>query len=349
MESRYPHIIIESNIPFIRGVFDRQASVSYLAPDRIDAQALRDADALIIRTRTRCDAALLSGSRCSMIATATIGLDHIDLDYCRWNGIEVANAPGCNAPAVAQYVLSAVIAAYGKENIEGLTLGIVGVGHVGKIVERWARSLGLQILLCDPPRAAAEGADAFTGLDTIVAESDVITIHTPYTISGPDATHHLFNENLLQQLRRRPMLINAARGPIVDNAALCRAIDGGYVSCAVVDCWENEPDISHELLEKAFIATPHIAGYSRQGKIRASQMAADAVARHFNLQLPPPEEVVPMTPPDSVSAAAIAASYNPLADTAALRADSGKFEALRNSYSLRDEVCVDRAAKRKQK
>lgn len=338
MERKRPHIIIESNIPFIKGTLEGEADVEYLPPQAIDASAMRDADALITRTRTRCDAALLDGSRCSMIASATIGLDHVDTAYCLSRGIEVANAPGCNAPAVAQYVLASVIKAYGADRLSDLTIGIVGVGHVGKIVERWARGLGMNVLLCDPPRAEEEGPDGFTDLDTICAEADIITIHTPYTRSGRHATHHLFDDARLHTLRRQPMLINAARGPIVDNEALCRAIDSRLVSRAVIDCWENEPAISRKLLSRTFIATPHIAGYSRQGKIRASRMASEAVARHFSLTLPEPEPKVPMTAPKIVSAEAIAASYDPMADTEALRAAPEMFEDLRNHYNLREEV-----------
>ncbi len=338
MQHYRPHILIESNIPFIRGVFDDVADVSYLPPADITPQAMRDTDALITRTRTRCDAGLLGGSRCSMIASATIGLDHIDTDYCRANGIEVTNAPGCNAPAVAQYVFAAILKAWPVEKLPDLTIGIVGVGHVGRIIESWARSFGMKVLLNDPPRAAAEKSGAFTDLDTIAAEADIITIHTPYTTAGPYATHHLFDGSRLHSLRRHPMLINAARGPIVDNEALCDAIEAGTVGRAVIDCWENEPAISRRLLEETFIATPHIAGYSREGKLRASRMAAEAVARHFDFTLPPSAEQVPMTPPEAVDAADIIATYDPMADTAALRAEPGTFEQLRNHYDLRHEV-----------
>ncbi len=342
MQHNRPHILIESNIPFIHGVFDDIASVSYLAPADITPQAMRDTDVLITRTRTRCDAGLLEGSRCSMIASATIGLDHIDTDYCRANGIEVTNAPGCNAPAVAQYVFASILRAWPAEKLPDLTIGIVGVGHVGRIVENWARNFGMKVLLNDPPRSVAENSDAFTGLDTIAAQADIITIHTPYTTAGPYATHHLFDDSRLRSFRRRPMLINAARGPIVDNEALCAAIDDGVVGRAVIDCWENEPAISRRLLEKAFIATPHIAGYSREGKLRASRMAADAVARHLGITLPPPAEQVPMTPPEAADAECIAATYDPMADTAALRAEPGAFEQLRNHYDLRHEVPAHR-------
>lgn len=334
MEPR--NIVIESNIPFIRGVFDDVARVSYLAPEEITAATMRDADALITRTRTRCDASLLKGSKCSIVASATIGLDHIDTEWCRVNGIAVENAPGCNAPAVAQYVMAAIISAYGN-NPAGLTLGIIGAGHVGSIVERWARGLGMNVLVNDPPREAAEGKEGFHDLGELAEKADIITVHTPLTRQGPYATYHLMDDTFFSRLCRRPMVINSARGPITDTAALLRALDTGSVSRAVIDCWEKEPDISRELLEKAYIATPHIAGYSREGKIRATAMAAEAVARHLNLPAPELQVHVPGNAPETVTAAQITSTYNPHSDTASLRANSESFETLRNTYPLRHE------------
>lgn len=331
------NIIIESNIPFVRGLFDSVAEVSYLSPEEITPDKMRMADALITRTRTRCDASLLEGSRCCIIASATIGLDHIDTEYCRRAGIEVANAPGCNAPAVAQYVLASVIAAYGAERLPELTLGIVGVGHVGKIVEQWARQLGMNVMLCDPPRADEEGAESFCSLQDIARMADVITFHTPLTRTGKYPTFHIADQDFFNNLRRRPMIINAARGAVIDTPALLSAIDNGQTGHAVIDCWEWEPDISRELLDKAFVATPHIAGYSRQGKIRATRMAVDAVARALDLTPAPMTETAPEGVAGSVTAALIAGSYDPLADTALLRSDPSAFESLRNHYNLRPE------------
>lgn len=339
MESSGLNFIVEANIPFAKGLLEHFGRVSYLQPNEITREAMATCDALITRTRTRCDASLLEGSRCSMIASATIGLDHIDLDYCRQIGIEVANAPGCNAPAVAQYVLSSVIAACGADRLKGLTIGIVGVGHVGRIVEQWAGQLGMTVMRCDPPRARREGAEGFSTLEEIARRADIITFHTPYTRSGGDATHHLADEAFFNTLGRpRPIIINSARGPITDTAALLNAINDGRVGRAIIDCWENEPEISRELLEKAFIATPHIAGYSREGKIRATKMAMDAVARHFGFSLREMDETVPAGARESIDAEMIAASYDPLADTAELRADPSRFEELRNHYNLRAEV-----------
>ena len=338
MEPSGLNFIVESNIPFARGLLESHGSVRYLAPEEITPEAMKECDALITRTRTRCDSSLLEHSRCSMIASATIGLDHIDLDYCKQRGITVANAPGCNAPAVAQYVLASIIAAYGKGSLAGITLGIVGVGHVGTIVENWARQLGMNVMACDPPRARREGDQLFCSLDEIARKADIITFHTPYTREGDDATHHMADKRFFDMLEKSPMIINSARGPITDTEALIRAIDAGKVSRAVIDCWENEPAISKELLDKTFIATPHIAGYSREGKIRATRMAMDAVARHFGFASPEMAENVAPGARETVTADLIAASYNPLSETAALRCDPTAFESLRNHYQLRAEV-----------
>ena len=338
IHEKKPHIVIESNIPFVCGLLDDVAKVSYLAPEEITAESMRSADAFITRTRTRCDDALLADSQCQIIASATIGLDHVDVDYCRERGIAVANAPGCNAPAVAQYVLASVIAAYGEDALEGLTIGIVGVGHVGKIVEQWARQLGMTVMLCDPPRAEAEGAEAFVSLHEIALKADIITFHTPLTKSGRYATFHLADKQFFEDLRHKPMIINAARGPVVDTQALLDAISRGLVGRVVIDCWEWEPCINLHLLEKVFIATPHIAGYSHQGKVRATKMAVDAVAAKLGLTPKAMPEIVPSGAATEVDAHSITLSYNPLVDTENLRSNPNDFESLRNHYNLRNEV-----------
>ena len=332
------NIVVERNVPFIADALRfAGATVTLLDAARIDREALKDADALVTRTRTRCDAALLAGTRCRMVASATIGLDHVDTEWCRTAGIEVANAPGCNAPAVAQYVLATLIAAFGRD-LSGRTLGVVGVGHVGSIVARWARQLGMRVLECDPPRQRAEGGD-FVGLDVIEREADAITFHVPFTKSGDDATYHLADAGFFGRLARKPLIINSARGGVVDNAALVDALDSGRVSRAAIDCWEGEPEISRELLARAFVATPHIAGYSQSGKVRASQMALAAICRHFGLpQIPITEPEPAPYAPDGVTAEMIAESYDPVADSEALRDAPGSFEALRNGYALRREV-----------
>lgn len=309
-------IIVESHIPFTDGILERAGhDVTYMPPEEFTPEAVSNADALIIRTRTRCDAALLSGSRVSVIATATIGTDHIDLNYCRNRGIAVHNAPGCNAPAVAQYVLSSL----SLLGITSGTIGIVGVGHVGSIVDRWARANGFRTLLCDPPR----GLEA--SLADIAAEADVVTFHTPLD----PTTRHMADERFFSLCSRKPLIINAARGAVVNTGALINALDRGQVSGAVIDCWEGEPEINRTLLSKALIATPHVAGYSLQGKRRATAMALHAVDPTIAFELDPVAKAPAL--------ADIAASYSPMADTRALKSAPEKFEFLRNHYSYRPE------------
>lgn len=323
-------LIVENKIPHIAPLLaELPVAPLFLPPGAITRDATGDAEGLIVRTRTRCDAALLDGTAVRFIATATIGTDHIDLDYCRRRGITVASAPGCNAPAVAQWVFAALAAV----RPDAQTLGIVGCGHVGSIVERWGRAMGLRILVNDPPRAMREGPEGFCDLATIAREADVITFHTPLDAT----TRHLASREFFAALRRRPAIFNAARGAIVDTSALVEALDKGLAGAAAIDCWENEPNISAALLERAAVATPHIAGYSRQGKMRASIMAADALRRYLGMAPTGAAESVHRVP-ETVSLAEAAASYDIAADTALLRARTAEFEALRNGYRLREEL-----------
>ena len=323
-------IIVESNVPYLE-VLDRVADVERLPYGEITREAVRDADALIVRTRNRCDRSLLEGSKVRFIATATIGTDHIDLDWCRANGIEVYNAPGSNAPAVAQYVFSSLMRVVSRP-LKSYTLGIVGVGHVGGIVDRWARSMGMTTLLCDP----------FLNYEATLADlahtADIITFHTPLTDDGPYPTYHLAGENFFNNLRRAPIIINSARGAVVDNAVWADALEVGVCGPAIVDCWENEPDINFRLLDKAVIATPHIAGYSIEGKKRASQMALDALCRHFGVGPLTIDAELPQECAATITPVVALKGYNPLDDTAALKAHPEDFEKLRNNYILRHEL-----------
>lgn len=338
MVHKKPRVVADRNIPFIDTLLGTEVELIRLAPEDITPGQMKDADALITRTRTRADAALLDGSCCSLVATATIGTDHIDFDYCRSHGIEVVSAPGCNAPAVAQYVWASILALFPDAAPADVTVGVVGAGHVGGIVERWGRSMGYRMMVCDPPRADIEGPGGFVDLMAIAHECDVITFHTPHTRNGKYPTHHLADQAFFDSLSHRPVIINSARGPIVDTPALLDALDTGKVSGAVIDCWEGEPDISLELLEKAAVATPHIAGYSLAGKTRASIAVAKAVALHFGLRYNAEAIEEPSPAPIAVTPARVIASYNPAADTALLKADPATFERQRNQYPLRPEV-----------
>ena len=332
-------VVVDSHIPHIQGLIEPFAQVDYLEPADITPDAVRDVDALIVRTRTRCDAALLDGSRVRFIGSATIGTDHIDLDYCAAHGITVRNAPGCNAPAVAQWVFCAIAAwmqQCGIDNPEGLTLGIVGVGHIGSIVARWARQLGFTVLLNDPPRELhqRDGSfdEIFSPLDELQHRCDIITFHTPLTCGGQWPTWHLCDQRFLDGLTRCRLLLNASRGAVADNAALL-----GWQGDVALDCWENEPEISRPLLERAVVATPHIAGYSLEGKQRGTAMMLEALNEHFGWDIPVPMIASPATGAAQVTLAGIAASYDILADTAALKTSPATFESQRNHYPHRPE------------
>ena len=222
-------IIIDNHIPHIQGLIEPYAEVLYLEPGDITREVVREADALVVRTRTRCNADLLDGSRVRFIGSATIGTDHIDLDYCAQHGITVRNAPGCNAPAVAQWVFCAINAWMRHRGIatpSGLTLGIVGVGHVGSIVARWAQQLGYRIMLNDPPLAEDGTAPLplhmpHCSLRDLQRECDIITFHTPLTSDGKHPTWHLCNESFVQGLERCKLIVNAAQ-PGFTRQGLCR-------------------------------------------------------------------------------------------------------------------------------
>ena len=319
-------IIVEDHIPYINGLLEPWAQVQYLPAAAITPAAVRHAQALLVRTRTRCDHELLDGSDVRFVGTATIGTDHIDLDYCRRRGIAVHNAPGCNAPAVAQWVLSTIghwMQRHGITHASTLTLGIVGVGHVGSIVARWARALGLKVVLNDPP----------LGMHDSVEGCDIITYHTPLTHGGEYPTWHLCDEALLARASHCRLIVNASRGAVCDNEALAK-----WHGDTAIDCWEGEPRINLHLLEKSFVATPHIAGYSMQGKQRGTAMVVDALNRQLGIDAPVNMPQAPLLGAQEVTFDSIMASYNPLDDTAALKHNPSSFEDLRNNYNLRNEV-----------
>ena len=332
-------LIIENKVPYVHGLLDDYATVQYLAPEEINAKTARDIDGMIIRTRTVCNEELLRRSDCKIIATATIGTDHIDLEYCRKRGITVVNAPGCNAPAVAQYVFASLFRVINRP-ISSYTIAVIGVGHVGSIVARWAEGLGMKVLRYDPLRKEAEpNSDIqWSDLDTIAREADIITFHTPLTTTGEHATFHMADEEFFGKLRRAPIIINSARGSVIDTLALNNAKDAGLVSHLIIDCWEGEPTIDTGLLARASVATPHIAGYSAEGKIRASQVALDALSTFFMIPRVAIDMPLPPAPARYVSASGVMNSYDPMPESDALKAAPASFETLRNNYVLRHEA-----------
>lgn len=327
-------IAIDSDIPYIRGRMEPFARVKYLSQDEFSPESVRDADALIIRTRTRCNHNLLDSSRVKFIATATIGTDQIAADDCRELGIEWTNSPGCNAPAVSQYVWNSLLRLGLKP---GMTLGIIGCGNVGRIVREWGERLGYTILVNDPPRAEREGESGFTPLDDLLRSSDAVTIHTPYTRTGPHSTHHLMGEREFSLMRPGAVYVNAARGPVNDTAALIKAIDRLNLSTAI-DVWEGEPVINRDLLNRADIATFHIAGYSIEGKQRATAMVCDAVGRHFGFSPDLSGLASPYSPPEILTPQRIINSFNPYPLMELLIKNPENFDRIRAEYKFRPEL-----------
>ncbi|WP_289770016.1 4-phosphoerythronate dehydrogenase [uncultured Duncaniella sp.] len=331
-------IIFDRNIPFISKPLSSIGEAIPMTGTEITNETVKDADAIIIRTRTRCDATLLKDSKCRFIGTATIGTDHIDLPYCASRGITVANAPGCNAPAVAQWVLSAISTYLGDtRSLSDITLGVIGAGNVGSVLIRWAEGLGIKTIVNDPPlQRQSSGSYRFYSLSDIADKCDVITVHTPLTRTGDHPTYHLIDNSFISNLKRRPLILNAARGPVTDTLALINGLESGKISALGIDCWEGEPNINLQLLEQALIATPHIAGYSRQGKIRASQMVLDELSRHLRLNAPLRADAPSVAPvPHRIIPEML--NYDILEDTRILKSSPSLFESLRNNYHLREE------------
>ncbi len=335
-------VIVDNKIPYIAGEIEKIADkVVYLPGDAFTKEEVKEADALVVRTRTHCNRDLLEGSQVKFIVTATIGFDHIDTEYCREAGIAWTNCPGCNAGSVEQYIHSVLLLLKREKGLklEEATLGIVGVGHVGSRVKRMAESLGMKVLLNDPPRAD-KGEKGFVDLAKIAEACDVITFHTPLYIEGQYRTYHLADEDFLFSLKRTPYIINSSRGEVVDTVSLLAALSAGKVRDAVVDTWEYEPEISRELLEVAFLATPHIAGYSADGKANATRMSLEALARffqveaEFNVMPPDAPNLHPSDDPEEVYLQA----YNPTRDSEWLKTSPRKFEWFRGNYPLRREM-----------
>lgn len=327
-------IVADRAIPFLEGVLDPWADVERIAGSAISASDVREADALILRTRTRCDAALLEGSGVRLIATATIGFDHIDLDYCRRRGIRVATAAGCNARGVLQWVAGVLVRLSERQgwHPSERTLGIVGVGHVGSLVRHYAASWGFRVLCCDPPREERERA-GFLPVEEVARRSDLITFHTPLDAT----TRHLCGESLLARMPEGAAVINSSRGEVVDGEALLRS---GHPYA--LDVWEHEPHPDAALLAGAEAATPHIAGYSLQGKANATALAVGAVAAYFSLPLHGwyPAGVAPCRPREigwEELRRTIRHAFDCEKETERLKGSPDLFEAIRDGYRYREE------------
>ncbi len=345
-------IIIDDKIPYIRGAFEQVAEVVYLAGSKTTTDIAKDAFALVTRTRTICNKQLLEGSSVKFIATATIGYDHIDTDYCDSVGIRWTNAPGCNSKSVEQYIASTLIVLAERKNIclNEMTIGVVGVGNVGSKVARIAALFGMKVLLNDPPRERAEGSEMFVSLETIQQQADIITLHVPLNLKGEDATFHLGNDSFFGMLQRKPILINSCRGEVVYTQAVKAALKNSNISAFVCDCWENEPNLDLELLALTELATPHIAGYSKDGKATGTLMSVQAISQFFNLGLDdwqPTGVELPSNPlidingeglsEQEILSKAVLATYDIRNDDKNLRENVSQFEQQRGDYPTRRE------------
>ncbi len=341
-------IVADTNIPFLKGVLEPYAEVVYLDGRSIDRESMKDADAIIIRTRTKCNEETLAGTRVQMIASATIGMDHIDLPWCQAHGIDVQNAEGCNAGGVADYVFSALygIASRRAIRLEDATIGIVGVGNVGKKVEAMARSLGFKVLLNDPPRELREGPENFVSLEELLQQSSVVTLHVPLD----ETTRQMAGTEFFQLMKPGAIFINASRGEVVDEAALIHARP--KLGALVLDTWCNEPTPNEHLIELCDIATPHIAGYSYQGKQNGTAQAVQAIARHFGFEelrfFRPATEDENLKPvaidllgkTQGEIAAILQYNYPIFTDDFLFRSNPGSFEKLRSEYNYRREFYI---------
>lgn len=334
MQTKRPFVVVDEAIPFLNGVLDPWCDVRALPGAAVAAADLRDADALVVRTRTRCDAALLGGSSVRLVVTATIGFDHIDCAWCAAHGIEVVTAAGCNARGVLQWVAGVLALDARRRGWRPAEkcLGIVGVGHVGELVRQYAEAWGFRTVCCDPPREAREHR-GFCSLEAVAETADVLTLHTPLDAT----TRHLVDARLVARMKRDALLVNASRGGVVATEAV---LDSPLRFA--FDVWEGEPAIDPRALERAEAATPHIAGYSVQGKANATAAAVRAIARRFGLPLGdwyPPEALRPVPRPIGWEemCATIGRYFDVEAETQALKRAPEAFERMRDAYRYRAE------------
>ncbi len=330
-------IVADEKIPCAAEAFAALGRVVRLDAGAIDPEAVAHADALIVRSVTRVDAHLLAGSRVRFVATATSGYDHIDRAWLAQQGIGFAHAPGCNATAVADWVIAALaaLADKGHHTFADASVGVIGCGEVGGRVAARLAALGYRVHCHDPPRAAAEGCQGFVERASALA-CDVVTLHVPLTDTGPFATRHLIDAAAIQALPDGGILLNAARGGVVDEDALATRLDDGPDLAVAIDTWANEPAISTDLLTRVDIGTPHIAGHSHEGRLRATAAVARAAASHFGAALAwdPGRALAPAPTltPSAEATATIRSAYDPVADDRRLR------ELLRRPASERPQA-----------
>lgn len=346
-------ILVDENMPYAQALFSQIGEVKAVPGRPVPPHALADADALMVRSVTRVNQALLDGTGIKFVGTATAGTDHVDDTWLAQAGIGFSGAPGCNAIAVVEYVFSALLMLAERDgfSLQDRTVGIVGVGNVGGRLQKRLNAFGVKTLLCDPPRADNGDDGEFHDLDTLVRDADILTFHTPLFKDGPYKTWNLADSALLGRLKPGTILINACRGPVVDNAALLACLNAGQPLSVVLDVWEGEPDLDVALLDKVDIGTPHIAGYTLEGKARGTTQVFEAYTaflgqpQHVALSslLPVPEfsTITLHGPLDQATLKRLAhLVYDVRRDDAPLRkvaGQAGEFDKLRKHYQERRE------------
>lgn len=296
-------IIADENMPHAKTIFSRLGEVRCAPGRTMTPEMVRGADLLMVRSVTKVNERLLAGSRVKFVGTATIGTDHVDQEWLAAQGIGFASAPGCNAESVANYIAAALALCAGRMGrpMSDCSIGIVGVGQCGSRVERVARALGMEVRLNDPPLARQTGDPKYLPLEKLL-DCDFLSLHVPLTRQGedPDPTWRLINTDVLDKLKPGAILINACRGFVVDEAELAQRLDTGRLFGAILDAWENEPRIDIAMLRRVLIGTPHIAGYSYDGKIAGTRMIYEAACRHLKIAVEPVEVAMPTAPVNSI-------------------------------------------------
>lgn len=342
-------IVADKDIPFLKGIFEPYADVVYIDGSQICHENVVDADVLIIRTRTRCDASLLEGTSVRFISSSAVGTDLIDFEYCNSHGITVSSAEGCNSDGVMQYVFSALfgLAARHAVKLRGMTMGIIGVGNAGSKVERAARHLGLNVLLNDPPRAEKEGPEGFCDLDYLLANSQIVTLHP----SLNDSSRNMADAAFFAKMQQGAFFINTSRGEVVDEEALKAARP--KLTGIVLDTWRNEPSVDQELLDLVDIATPHIAGYTLKGKQKVTGKAIRSVAAFLGIEELKTYWVANLCDAEHApvrldfsdktqgqTASLMQYNYPVFSDDFLFRSAPQDFERIRNTYQYRREILI---------
>lgn len=346
-------IIADENIPYVKEAFSEFGEVVTLQGRNVNRDVLKDVDMLLVRSVTQVTPELIEETPVRFVASATIGIDHINVNYLSENNIGFAYAPGSNADSVAEYVTTVILefAKKRKLDLAGLSVGIIGVGNVGSRVNRHLRAIGMNCLLYDPPQKKITGSDYYLELEEVLDRADIITIHVPLIIDKDESTYHMINHEFISRMKNGSILINTSRGKVVDEKSLRAELD--KIGGIAFDVWENEPLINSEMLKNVDIATPHIAGYSVDGKIRGTKMIYDAVCAFFfresSWRLPSEifnkSEIVDLTKSQNPLCDAIEKAFPIMRDDRKLRSifKEGKenhghsFDLLRKDYPTRFE------------